>query len=778
MDESKNNQPEQVIQCRPQPEQVIQCNPQSEQIIQCDHGVLVDYTPRIGLEFDSEVSAYDFYNVYAGMTGFSIRREYVNKSRKTGQITSRKFVCCKEGFRGKDKRDDLTKNPRAETRTGCVAHMIITLKKGNNKYQVSSFDASHNHPLHVSACAHMMPSQKKISNPQSVEIKSVDELRRKQESGREDFGFMHQRKNNYLKTKRQRDLEYGEAGSLLRYFQNKAKDDVSFYYAVQLDVVEQIANIFWADSKMIIDYGFFGDVVGFNMMYGANKEFRPLGVFFGFNHHRETVVFGAALLYDETTDSFQWLFETFFDVMSGKKPKTIFTDQDPTMAKAISFVMPETYHGICTWHMSQNAKKNLGLRFDSKHEFWAEFNACVYQFEEEEEFHSAWNALLDKYDLQEHPWLNNLSKIKENWASPYMKRICTVGMRNTQLCESFNSDLRNFLKSDSDLIEFFKHFEKKVSLKRYKELESEYESRQKLPKLKMKAPMLIQAGEIYTPIIFEEFQKEYEEYQGAFILERNEGVSTDEYMVAIYGQDNVRKVIGKHVEQTVSCNCRKFETYGILCSHALKVLDVMNIKLIPHHYVLKRWTRDARDGTVYDITSCDVQAEGDLKVAARYRSLCHNLVKLACRAAECEEAFLLVANTSSELSKNVEDILRRQSSADQDGTGVHVSSSSICVRNEQETQLENPEIRLMKAKGIKKREGRKGGECSKNCIEKQAKTTKLDLMLPPTTLENFYAYPPFAFHSHTMGADIPTSALQGNGVEPPVVERFLQNSNP
>jgi len=34
--------------------------------------------------------------------------------------------------------------------------------------------------------------------------------------------------------------------------------------------------------------------------------------------------------------------------MSGKKPNTIFTDQDPAMEKAILLVMPNTYHRLCT----------------------------------------------------------------------------------------------------------------------------------------------------------------------------------------------------------------------------------------------------------------------------------------------------------------------------------------------------------------------------------------------------------------------------------------------
>ena len=78
----------------------------------------------------------------------------------------------------------------------------------------------------------------------------------------------------------------------------------SFQYGVQLDNIEQITNIFWADSRMVIDYANFGDVVTFDTTYGTNNELRPLGVFTGFNHHKGLTVFGATLLYDETAESF------------------------------------------------------------------------------------------------------------------------------------------------------------------------------------------------------------------------------------------------------------------------------------------------------------------------------------------------------------------------------------------------------------------------------------------------------------------------------------------
>jgi hypothetical protein len=61
---------------------------------------VVNYIPHLEMEFESEVAAYDFYNEYSKKMGFSIRREYGNKSKVDGILTSRRFTCFKEGNRG------------------------------------------------------------------------------------------------------------------------------------------------------------------------------------------------------------------------------------------------------------------------------------------------------------------------------------------------------------------------------------------------------------------------------------------------------------------------------------------------------------------------------------------------------------------------------------------------------------------------------------------------------------------------------------------------------
>lgn len=93
-------------------------------------------------------------------------------------------------------------------------------------------------------------------------------------------------------------MAHGQAGSMLKYFQDKMGENPSFQYATQMDIEEKIANIFQADAKMIANYAHFGDVVSFDTTFGTNRGSQPFGVFIGFNQFMKTIVFGVALMYD------------------------------------------------------------------------------------------------------------------------------------------------------------------------------------------------------------------------------------------------------------------------------------------------------------------------------------------------------------------------------------------------------------------------------------------------------------------------------------------------
>ncbi|XP_042502238.1 protein FAR1-RELATED SEQUENCE 5-like [Macadamia integrifolia] len=224
----------------------------------------VEINLQVRIIFNSENEAYDFYNSYGGILGFSIRRDFAHKSHKhKAVITCRRFVCNKAGFWREDKRDIHTKKPRAETRIECPARMGIYLME-NGYYECHDFLEKHNHPLYISGTTHFICSQRKSSEIHSYEMdladdsginpKAIFELMGRQASGTENLGYTCQDQKNYLRIKRQNSLSYGEAGSLLRYFEDQSRNNPSFTYSMQLDSDEQITNIFWADPKMRIDY--------------------------------------------------------------------------------------------------------------------------------------------------------------------------------------------------------------------------------------------------------------------------------------------------------------------------------------------------------------------------------------------------------------------------------------------------------------------------------------------------------------------------------------------
>ncbi|XP_048503032.2 protein FAR1-RELATED SEQUENCE 5-like [Beta vulgaris subsp. vulgaris] len=542
----------------------------------------LDYwIPCIGMEFDSIDDAWNFWLEYGGKMGFNVRKHYMNKNN--GDVSSRRFLCANEGYRRPTK-EGIVLHSRSETRTSCKVRLGISLIKTTVRYIVHDFVSEHNHTLHLPGTRHLLSSQRKISEVQACEIDLADdsgikpkvahELLGAHVGGSTNLGYTHLDHKNYLRTKRQRELEYGEAGILLNYFHLQTIDNPSFQYSIQLDSEEKITNIFRADARMLIDYALFGDVIAFDTTFGTNKENRPLGVFVGFNHFREIVILGVALLYDETADSFKWLFETFLSTHDNKPPKTIFTDQDIGMGKAIKLAMPETWRGLCTWHIMENAGRHL---MHAGSDVLKDFRACMYEHDEETTFVKAFDDLREKVQVEKHSWLNSIYAVKEKWAECYMKNVFSLGMRSTQLCESFNSDLKDYLKCNMDIMRFFKHFERVLRQKRQKEINSEFDAREKLPRITMQRTLLLrQAREVYTPKVFEAFQDEYEWSTAAYIKPPVEGQPSSEYIVAFSDIENLNiadmdyKVCGDPSTATVSCSCNMFARLVILCSHAKK----------------------------------------------------------------------------------------------------------------------------------------------------------------------------------------------------------------
>jgi zinc finger SWIM domain-containing protein 3 len=177
---------------------------------------------------------------------------------------------------------------------------------------------------------------------------------------------------------------------------NKQLEDPTFFYAVDIDKTSDcIVNFFWVDDQSIINYACFGDAISFDTTFQTNKFEMPFALILGTNHHKQTIIFGAPLLFNEVIPSFVWLFETFLAAMSGKHPNTIFTDQDAAMAGAFAYVFLNTRHCLCLWHIYLNATKHLGhIIRDHPDKFLHAFKSCVYKDRSEYHFNKKRHDLL------------------------------------------------------------------------------------------------------------------------------------------------------------------------------------------------------------------------------------------------------------------------------------------------------------------------------------------------------------------------------------------------
>ncbi|XP_044442503.1 protein FAR1-RELATED SEQUENCE 4-like [Triticum aestivum] len=97
--------------------------------------------------------------------------------------------------------------------------------------------------------------------------------------------------------------------------------------------------------------------------------------------------------------------------------------------------------------------------------------------------------------------------------------------------------------------------------------------------------------EKFGEILYEAGQYKVEEVEkGAkYYVHRYHPEKHDKWCRALY----VVEVVDQGKELT--CECGNFEHTGLLCCHAVKVLDFLGIGHIPAKHILKRWTKDARD---------------------------------------------------------------------------------------------------------------------------------------------------------------------------------------
>nr|GMD22609.1 protein FAR1-RELATED SEQUENCE 5-like [Ipomoea batatas] len=78
------------------------------------------------------------------------------------------------------------------------------------------------------------------------------------------------------------------------------------------------------------NFACFGDVMSFDATYRTNKYKLLFVPFTGVDNHKRCITFGAGLIAQENTDSYEWLLTSFKTAM-GATPRCAITDEDPAL---------------------------------------------------------------------------------------------------------------------------------------------------------------------------------------------------------------------------------------------------------------------------------------------------------------------------------------------------------------------------------------------------------------------------------------------------------------
>ncbi|KAK3175722.1 hypothetical protein Dsin_029445 [Dipteronia sinensis] len=527
--------------------------------------------PSVGLEFNSANDAYLFYQTYAENKGFRIRIGQLFRSKNDGSVTSRRFVCSKEGF-------------QHPSRVGCGAFMRIKRQEFGS-WVVDRLLREHNHDLEDQDGIN-----RKISTASRIFIDDETD-------GLDSVDLAEVNNGSILKRSKQNNIGSEWYRVLFEYFQTKQAEDTGFFHSVDVDN-GRCMSIFWADGRSRFQCSQFGDAIVFDTSYKKSNYLVPFATFVGINHHKQPVLLGCALLANDSKESFTWLFQTWLKAMSGRRPKSIIADQDMAIRQAIAHVFPRTHHRFSMWQIKA---KELEILRSMPSEFRYDYEKCVYQSQTNVEFNTMWSALINKHCLKENVWLKEMYEKRESWVPLYLRGAFFAGI---PLGESVESFFGTTLTAQTSLGEFVSRYNQVLEQRREEESKADYNTFNMQAFLQTKEPIEEQCRRLYTITIFKIFQNELMQSYNYAGIKTYEEETIVRYLVRKCGNGNENE---KHAVTfsavSVSCSCQMFEFEGMLCRHILKVFNLLDIKEIPPQYLLHRWTRNAVYGIVREVES-------------------------------------------------------------------------------------------------------------------------------------------------------------------------------
>ncbi|KAI3853881.1 hypothetical protein MKX03_018896 [Papaver bracteatum] len=207
----------------------------------------------------------------------------------------------------------------------------------------------------------------------------------------------------------------------------------------------------------------------------------------------------------------------------------------------------------------------------------------VYDTQYPSYFEVKWKEMLEKYNLSNNKWLNDLYEDRQRWIPCYLKGTFWDGMSSTQRSESMNSFFDGYLQQ----------YEQALRDKVEKEAIADAESASKMITTATEFDMDKQIQKLYTLSKYKEFQTELVKKIYCEIIHQEEDLAgTFKYVV----RESVwfKKFDKQKIKKLVNFDVANFSFRGILCRHAISIITRQGIELLPEKYIVRRWRKDVK----------------------------------------------------------------------------------------------------------------------------------------------------------------------------------------
>ncbi|RYR16131.1 hypothetical protein Ahy_B04g073070 isoform K [Arachis hypogaea] len=558
-----------------------------------DHtGIPLDEIPYIGLRFVSLQRAQEFYANYAKKVGFvtRIRNTNFDKTRKDSKIpVNQSLHCSREGYRESRVKAATRNNDEAGIRPN-KTYLALTNEVG----------------------------------------------------GSSNLGYSEKDERNFITSNLRCADENADVKEMISYFMRMKDINPNFFYAVDVDEVNQFKSALWVDTRCRASYEYYGDVVSFDTTYRRNKHGLPFASFVGVNHHGKSTLLRCTLMGNEEICCFEWVFKQWLRCM-GSSPQAIITGQCKSMFGAIKNVLPDTHHRWCIWYIMKKIPHKLGGYARYK-EIDDRMHGTVWNARSVKSFKKDWSAFIVEFNLERNRWLSG-----KFW----------VGMRSTQRSESMHAFYGGYLHFKSGLIQFVHEYDNVLGNKEQKELEDDAADAKGVVPCSSSTTIERQFQREYTTSKFREEQQEFRKKGDCLVRgATHEGnlfylIVKEQYILYREPRSWNNIVEFDPLTHKIRCECNMFASRGILCCHCLDVYFYYGVDRVPSCYVLPRWSKNVQRKHTFIKSSHDEKRSDESHNL--FRRLCTHFFNVAQEFITCEEEAAMLNSGLDELRAKLVD---------------------------------------------------------------------------------------------------------------------------